>query len=275
MKKFISQIFIIFLLGFTVFSQGEDAKLIDEFSFFNSEILEANLKLFYQELKSKPDMKGYIITHRGKEQPLGSPIRFLTTIESFLTLYKLPRNKFELINGEPEAKLRVQFWIIPSSNKNPFQESAEKINLTKTFLFDSFYNPSEDDVGGCCIVDNFGEQEKEASIAAYIKILRENPNLKAYVIYYGRHCTDCSQSAVYSKDGEYLGLKPNVYLDTKEEISKIMKKERKNFIKKYRISKDRITIVNGGFKRWRQIELWFVPKGGEIPKPTPETYPKK
>lgn len=198
MRKFISQIILIFILSITILGQGEDAKLIDELSFINSESLEARLGSFYQELKSNPEVKGYIITHRGEEQTLGSPIRFLTKIESFLTLYKLPRNRFELINGEPEAKFRVRFWTIPASSKNPFQKSTEKIDFTKTLLFDAFFNPSEDDVGTCCIVDNFGKEEKEVSYSTYAKLLKENSNLKAYVIYYGRYCTNCSSSAYYS-----------------------------------------------------------------------------
>lgn len=122
-------------------------------------------------------------------------------------------------------------------------------------------------------MNTFGEEEKESSTAAYTKLLKENPNLKAYVIYYGRYCTDCGFSAVYSKDGEHLGLKPDIYLDTKKEISEVIKKERKTLNKKYGIQKDRIVMINGGFREWRRIELWIVPKGGEIPKPKPDFFP--
>lgn len=77
------------------------------------------------------------------------------------------------------------------------------------------------------------------------------------------------------KDGKYLGLKPDIYLDTEKEISKVIKKERKTLNKKYGIQKDRIVMINGGFREWREIELWLVPKDGKIPNPKPETFPKK
>lgn len=109
MKKVISQFIFVLILSISIFAQGEEAKLIDEFTWTNSESLELSLKVFKAEILAHPDVKGYIVTHRGEEQTLGSPIRFLTGIEKFFTVYKLPRNRFELINGEPESKFRTQF----------------------------------------------------------------------------------------------------------------------------------------------------------------------
>ena len=32
---------------------------------------------------------------------------------------------------------------------------------------------------------------------------------------------------------------------------------------------DKIVLINGGFREDAQVEIWLVPKDGELPKPTP------
>ena len=79
----------------------------------------------------------------------------------------------------------------------------------------------------------------------------------------------------------YLGT--NLYYRSKE----IRKLDKPNLIHKmFReiemkliqngVDDSRIVKVNGGYKdETRSVEFWFVPKGGEIPKPKPNYFLKK
>jgi hypothetical protein len=42
------------------------------------------------------------------------------------------------------------------------------------------------------------------------------------------------------------------------------------------INPAQIETINGGYvDDKRRLEFWFVPKGGEIPKPKPDYFPKR
>ena len=47
------------------------------------------------------------------------------------------------------------------------------------------------------------------------------------------------------------------------------------FIKKGVAASQIITVDGGYVNDFRTLELWFVPKGGEIPKPKPDYLSKK
>ncbi len=39
------------------------------------------------------------------------------------------------------------------------------------------------------------------------------------------------------------------------------------------IGRDRLVIINGGYRESNSFELWLVPQGAEAPRPTPTVSP--
>ena len=62
----------------------------------------------------------------------------------------------------------------------------------------------------------------------------------------------------------------------KKNVAKKMLQEAKEKLIENGIEISRIKTLDGGYvDDWRKLEIWFVPKGGEIPKPKPDYFPKK
>ncbi len=77
----------------------------------------------------------------------------------------------------------------------------------------------------------------------------------------------------FSKSGKEI-VRPYSKTDSPNLFSKFLEDE-KGKLTKNGIDEKRIVLVKGGYKFGRRMELWFVPKGGEIPKPKPDYFPKK
>lgn len=267
------------MLVFILFSPAQNqnsAILIDEFSQQNSESLMARLDGMRIALQENPTSKGYIIDYRDKGLPFGYSIRFQTKLQNFLARYfELPPKRFKIINGGVGNERKTQLWIVPSGSKLPIIDSVnEKFEFDKSALFDSFNYP-EPFNSGCCGIDDYQHEEKNASLDRFAQILKENPTAKAYIIFYGQFCTDCSSSVRYSRSGKYLGLKPDIYLDSPRTITRILRKEKNYLLKRHGIASSKVITINGGYRKWQAIELWIVSKDGNIPKSKPETFPKK
>ncbi|HRH45848.1 MAG TPA: hypothetical protein PKY82_29670 [Pyrinomonadaceae bacterium] len=259
MKLFLKIFLLILIFASTQLAQ--DGR-IDEFGKGNSETLSATLSGLTFSLREKPTAKGYIVIYTDKKTSIGFPIRYGERIKKYLTkVAQIPSERFEIINNGIKDEFITQLWIVPNAGKFPLPESVkEEIDLTKTVKFDSFNFPHPLD-GGCCIIDTFKADEKNASLDKFAQILKENSNLTAYLIFYGQYCTRCSVG--------------DVFLDSTKEINHILRKEKNNLVKKHKIESSRIKTINGGYREWQEMELWFVPKSEKAPKATPKTFPKK
>lgn len=104
--------------------------------------------------------------------------------------------------------------------------------------------------------------EMSMRIDSYLHELHNKPQNKLYVIYY-EGITSVS-----------------VYNSETKEYDKILKKSRFGsalsrakeiplYLKMaYKIPKNRVILINGGFRRELELEVWSVSDGAEIPKPT-------
>ncbi len=277
MKTLLKIFFITLVLNLFCLAQNYDsATLIDEFGQQNSESLMARLDAFRIVLEQNPAAKGYIINYRAKDLSFGSPIRFQTKLQNFFVRYfKLSPGRFKIINGGTGDELKTQVWIVPSGSKPPIADSvSEKFEFDKSALFDSFGYP-EPFNNGCCGIDNYEHEEKNASLDVLAQTLKENPTAKAYLIFYGQYCNDCSFTYKYSRSGQLTGEERIIYLDSSKTITGILRKEKNYLLKQHGIDASRVITINGGYRKWQAIELWIVPQGGEAPKPKPETFPKK
>ena len=273
---FLKITFIILFLNLFCLAQNYDsATLINEFGQQNSESLQARLEAIRFALEQNPTAKGYIINYRAKDVSFGYPIRFQTKLQNFFVNYlKLPPERFKIINGGMGNEFITQVWIVPSGSKPPIADSVnEKFEFDKLALFDSFGYPAPFNEG-CCGIDNYQHEEKNASLDRLAQTLKENPTAKAYLIFYGQYCNDCRFSYKYSRSGKLIREERIIYLDSSKTIARILRKE-KNYLLKYGINPLRVITINGGYRRFQAIEFWIVPKGVEIPKPKPETFPKK
>lgn len=263
MRKIFTAVLLVFILRLSSFGQDSNLpKLIDEFVSLNSEDLTARLEAVPVVLKQNPKAKGYIIIYSDKDLPFGFSIRYGVRIQNFLVKnLNLSPKRFEIINGGLIDKRNTQLWISPDGTKPPLIDSTQKeFEFNKTSLFDRFNYPMLYDDAGCCSIDNYKDEEKKASLGKFAEQIKQHPTAQAYLIFYGQYRIDGSS---------------DIELDSSATITRILRKERNSLHKHYGIDYSKIITINGGYREWQALELWIVPKGGEIPKPKPETFPKK
>ena len=89
-----------------------------------------------------------------------------------------------------------------------------------------------------------------ARLDEYWKILKDHPELRAYIIGYGGRRQPLSRVA-------YPPASWKQYLIEMREVAG-----------------ERVVVVNGGLREEAMVEVWVVPPGVEPPKPTPTVSPK-
>lgn len=279
---------LIFVLVCLFFGLSVDAKtnqigekdsplLLDEFGELNSEQLQFRLEVAALEIQKLPTFQTVVITYRDKDTSLGFPVRYGTMIKMYLTKNRgIEANRVKIVDGGLSAMRRTQIYLIPS-DIDPYilVVSESNVEAREPSFFDRFSYPSEGDDAGCCAVDEYREEAKQASLDVFAQQLKDKPEMKGYLIFYGQYCTSCSFSAVYSRKGKYLRDKPNIYLDSQKSVRAILKKEKDYLIKHHEIDATRILVINGGYREWRALELYLMPKDSKNPKVRPTTFPRK
>ncbi|MFL6230810.1 MAG: hypothetical protein ACJ741_18710, partial [Pyrinomonadaceae bacterium] len=109
------------------------------------------------------------------------------------------------------------------------------------------------------------------SLDGFADSLRKEPKSLGYIIAYAQYRID--QWSEYDGRGRKSARK-RVMLDPVGTAQKEMAEKKAALVKKYGISPARLRLLNGGYRKWRSMELWIVPQGEHAPIPTPNSFPK-
>ncbi|MCA1625826.1 MAG: hypothetical protein LC768_16735 [Acidobacteria bacterium] len=271
MKKFISQIFTVLFLATAIFAQGEEQKPIeiDDFGTLPLGDLSARMDGFRNAFKNSKNSSALIKIYGGTKEWLSLPYIRKAIFEAYFLNLNREIEKDKLIIqlcdvGEPE--IRTQFFLIPQGVK--IEKCEENFSPPKTtalikseWLFPLAYT---DDYLGTRGID---EATTEALYSFITRLVKKSPESKVYIIgYAGRFF----ESAGDESEKEVVSGIDSIKVNDKA------LKQIKNAILRKGIIASRIIAVRGGYKdNHREVEFWFVPKGGEIPKPKPDYFPKK
>ena len=279
MKKIILRILVGLILATSVSAQTQEQKpvLLDEFGRVNLEEIMARLDMFINESSKTPNAKGHIRIYGENENCFLCRYGF----GSLLNAYLKNTRKFSTENysidycDETGENLRTELYLMPPAAELP--KCAETLEMPKnSALFDSavffFKNikpsPLEDSVIA------IGPQNGEYSLNVLKKVksfLDKSPESKIYIVGY---LSTNERTKFEDKSGETIE-KTTRNLDKKSLVKKMFQNAKKEFIKNG-INSSQIETIEGGYvKGERKLEFWFVPKGGEIPKPKSDDFLKK
>ena len=252
MTKIALLIVMILLSTNALLAQADKAVELDDFSQTNSEVLESRLDSVGTILLNNPGASLQIMIYRGESDSLGSPYRMAAVMKNYLNDYRRISNDISVTHCETGKEERVRIWLLPAGASPQICSPPSPNVFTATRLFDAFYNF---DYGECCRVNEFSEAEGTASLSALALELKKNLESRTYVYLY---------------EGNLKGI---------SDKSSLIKKWSRKTIKTLTengIEPSRITVKYGGRRaNSKTMEVWFVPKGGEIPKPKPDYFPKK
>ncbi len=244
--------------------RAQEPVMIDSFGRLGSEEFEARLDNVITEASKHPDAKIQLLIYRGEKESLGSPYRFYGKVQAYLnhqqpllTHLNIPLKTFipTFCDSKPEQTTEV--WRLDSNETKSCPK--EVVHIDKTTMFDNAAYDKNVFVT-CCVSNDFGPQQAEASLNAFADLLKEYPDSKAYVFIYG------GTDFYWIKDSQYAD-KRLTGLDKKRETHDFVRKT-KNILVTSGVDESRIKIKIAGYRDTiGTVQMWIVPAGGEIPKP--------
>ncbi|MGI9035655.1 MAG: hypothetical protein ACR2GD_06415 [Pyrinomonadaceae bacterium] len=169
---------LILLIAFQNFSAQEKSKaiMIDEFSSINCDEINARISHLFDDLRTDPNSKGYIIIYGSFDKPLEKYL-YESEFKANIAFGNFDEKRIVFLHGTDEKTIRIQFWKTPYDAENPsFTEGKWNYKLpqkTKPFLL---FKDSWIDEGCHATYD----------INFYSKLLSANPQLKGNIIDYAK-----------------------------------------------------------------------------------------
>jgi hypothetical protein len=265
--KLASCLFTILILYFSVSAQerrnDSDPRMIDSYGDIPCGDTQARLDMIRSVLREHPSTRVFLIGYSGRDTPFDRlPYRFRYA-KAYLEGAGIDTSRLVTINGGYREDLWIDTFIVPENDSPPIPTPTIEIqpNLNAPRRFDTGYIDFFRENGRyrfyCCdmcpleIVD-FGE---------YARILRAEPNLRAHIfIYFGYRADFRSFSGI----------------DRRTDGFRTMARLLRNMlIREYGMDTNRITIAFGGGREFSEVELWVVPNGVPLPRPTPTHFQRR
>jgi hypothetical protein len=229
-----------------------DARLVD---LFDDRILvtdiRARLDNFTLELQQAPDAKGLVAFYAARHKFPGWVGRRAHACLDFLVEGRgLGASRVSLINGGPRDETRFELWLVPAGAAappvKPFDLSMLMSGEKTPLPFDRFDVVERGDTS----FSEYGEFYPDATgLYVYLaEVLRADPGLRACVIAY------TSRRAARSTD------------------RRIAAAAKAAIIKSQAVDVRRVVALGGGRRRYKVVEVWLVPPGSPLPKPTPDVF---
>jgi hypothetical protein len=229
------------------------ARKFDGYGDLNCEDAKARLDALAIELMREPEAQAFLIVYRGRKLP-GRAIP-LYVLKDYLTDFRGidPSRVFMLDGGEREG-MAVEEWIVPEGAAPPIptpQYQVEIENSPVPLKFNEGWADVSTVEGKPSIQDYDDCSFRALDLKEFANALRAAPDSQAYIIIY----TAFDRGALRA-----------------QQVANIARTE---LIGEERIAETRITSVYGGHREYPAMELWLVPAGAPLPKPTPERKKKE
>lgn len=243
--------FICLALPLDSLAQGQanlqGARKFDEFGDILYSDLIARLDGFAIQIQSEPGTRGFVIVYRSHRDLPGLSNRLGSRVKGYLINSRgLPAERVVIVDGGEASCLTYELWVVPvGAAPKPREDAYSRhfIDTESAWKFDEYSMEDEEYPSG-------------DSLEAFTEVLRQRPGSQAYILGYAQY--DAKRR-----------------LDPPNSALKMLKAVKAVLVSKYHVAPSRIKVVNGGYRKWRQVELWVVPRGEHAPIPTPNSFPKK
>jgi len=287
MRKIILQILVTLFLTISISAQENQPKLIDEFGKMSNHDLMGRIDNFAYEVNKIPNSKALVRISGGNKDDFGSPYIRGSLIKSGWKNnrnYSAEKLLIQFCNVN-EGTVYTRFFIVRENDKvetcnenliAPKQTILfERVSYTNYFETPDINNFKTSEAAFDSIEDTYLDYESsppqysEFALNILKRLLKDSPESKVYIIAY------LNANFESIENGEFVTKKVPA-LDRKSYAKRMIRAAKKELIKNG-FSASQIVKIDGGYMKGdaRRLEFWFVPKGGEIPKPKPNYFPKK
>lgn len=265
----------LFSINFADGQENENKKspqLIDEYGTIIVSAEIARLDNYAVAMQNDPTAKAFVIHYRSHYQLPGAGFRHLKGIERYLVNSRgFDPKRIVLVDGGAVNCPKTELWLAPVGTapvvKGTYQtfyedmESARKFDQFHYSLYSDKPDESDDYSYG------FGSVN---SLEAYAAALFKEPKSIAYIIVYPQYYVQKYENQ--NESGKIVKTQ-KTYLDSAKTAAQLMRTVKSEMIRKYNFPASRIQTVNGGYRKFRAIETWILPRGGHPPVATPDSFP--
>jgi hypothetical protein len=262
----------ILLISLSLIAQVKgQARKFDEFGDIQSSDLMARLDNFAIQLQNEPATKGFILVYRTRRDLPGLNNSLALRSKDYLVNSRgVPRDKIVTVDGGEANCMIQELWIVPvGTTPAPRPEAYQRRfpDLDSPRKFDEYgFEPSDARPPAVAV-----EQSAAAEyLGTFADELRREPRAIACVIVYAQY-----NPRPGLVDKGFYEPERDVRLDPPFVAARRLALEQKRLTTVYGISRNRISLVNGGYRKVRAVELWIVPRGEHLPIPTPNSFPPK
>jgi hypothetical protein len=236
-------------------SSDRGARLIDSFGNILLTDIKARLDNFVVELQNTPNAKGFIVVYPAKNFP-GWPLRRTRAFQDYLINARgIEAAHVAVVNGGFRDEMTFELWTVSPGAElpvRPFDISLMMIGEKTPLPFDRFPIVERGDLGEFDAEDSYEYYPNTKELyEPFVEVLRRDPTLRGCVIAY---------AAPRNRRGYDRILAGRVKMA---------------IAKAHTIDVSRITAFGGGKREEKMVELWLVPPGVELPKPTPTVRPAR
>jgi hypothetical protein len=242
------------------------ARKFDEFGDLYLTDIKAHLDNFAIQLQSEPDTRAFIIVYRSRRDLPGLSSRLARRMRDYLVDSRgISAERVITVDGGRASSLVQELWIVPvGATPTPRSDaySNQLVDTESAWKFDEYYYP----------LPNGIDEYAGDSLEAFAEALRKQPDSQAYIVAYPQYYIERWE---LNKVGRKTRTRQRIRQDRPGTSLKILKEVKADLVKRYRVAVSRIKVMNGGYRKQRQIELWIVPRGEHAPIPTPNAFAKK
>lgn len=243
------------------------AQKFDDFGDIEASDKKARLDNFAVALANEPNARAFIIVYRSRRDLPGLNSRAANWMRDYLVNARvIPPQRVVTVDGGEADCLRHEFWLVPvGATPTPRSDAyPQYIDVTAVRKFDEYYYPllkDQPESGG-----SDGD-----SLGSFAAALRREPRSQAYLILYPQYYVER-----WGEEGNVRGrMHRRVYQDSPLTAAKVLRSLKAEMVNRHHIAPSRVKVVNGGYRKLRQVELWIVPRGEHPPVATPNAFPQK
>jgi len=255
----------------TIAQSKPEARKFDEFGDIQSSDLMARLDNFAIQLQNEPAAKGFILVYRTRRDLPGLNNSLALRSKDYLVNSRgVPRERIVTVDGGEADCMIQELWIVPAgTTPAPRPEAYQRHfpDLDSPRKFDEYWFEPSDAHPPTVAVEQTAAAEY---LGTFADELRREPRAIACVIVYAQY-----NPRPGLVDKGFYEPEREVRLDPPFVAARRLALEQKRLTALYGISRNRISLVNGGYRKRRAVELWIVPRGEHLPIPTPNSFPPK
>jgi hypothetical protein len=141
------------------------------------------------------------------------------------------------------------------------------LSLIAVFGLSIIAFPEGADTREAILVDKIGDvccEDEKARLDNFAVQLQNDPQAHGYIIFYGgkqHHYPSCQNSSLM--------------LPRRGEAEARVARMKPYLVDSRGIRQEKVTVINGGYRKSFQVDLWLVPKGVIPPLPTPTVEPRE